>query len=105
MATGVDIADVRQNTNEPTEDNFTNIVVGDLIDEGGVNYASAVIWRKKAAVYAPLVNVSEAGASHAFGDLQKKALDMAALYESLAGGDGEGAPGTGRTRVHLIERD
>lgn len=112
MATSVEIDTVRENTQETSQDPFSDTEVGALIDDLGVYGASAQIWRKKAAVYQPLVDVTEAGATHRFGDLMKKALDMAALYDSLAGrDDGSGGSGglpssggSGHVKVNVIER-
>lgn len=110
MATASDIDQVRENTSETSQDPFSDTDIGGFIDALGVNGASAAIWRKKAAIYQPLVNVSEAGATHQFGDLMKKALDMAALYDGLAGRDDVGsgglpsAGGSGHVKVNVIER-
>lgn len=99
-----DIAAVRRATDEPTEQEYSDLVVQSLIDELGVAGASAHIWREKAASYAGDVDVSEAGASHKFSDLHKNALAMAAHWQGVADKE-TGAPvSTGRTRVRKIER-
>jgi len=101
MADASQIAEVRANTNVTETDSvFTGTVIGLLIDAGSVNSASAIIWRRKAAVYAELVDVTEAGASHAFSDLQDKALKMAAQFDSLAIISGS----AGRPKIRTIER-
>jgi len=101
VATEEQIAEVRQNTNEPTEETFDDVYVESLIDSGGVEKASAIIWRKKAAKFAELVDVEEAGARHDFSDLQKNALKMAEVFDA-----GVVAPITiNRTRVKVIERN
>lgn len=107
MADAGQVAEVRSNTDEPKDsEDFTNTILEGLIDAHGVNGASAIVWRRKAAKYAELVNVSEAGSSHALGDLQKKALDMATLYEGLAQSEvGTTGGATGRARVHVIDRE
>lgn len=100
MATDLEIADVRQNVDEPRDSqDYTNTVISVLVDDLGVNGASAEIWRKKAASYAKLVNVSEAGSSHAFSDLQDNALKMAKEYEAKSTGST-----VGRAKVKVIER-
>ena len=99
MASIEEIAKVRQNTNEATAERWEDSEIGAMVDANGVNGASAEIWRAKAASYAELVNVSEAGASHAFGDLQQKANDMASLFEEMD--QEELLP---RARVKVIER-
>lgn len=83
MATEAEIGVVRQNTNEPTQDNFTDATIGALVDSGDVDSASAAIWRMKAASYADLVDTTEAGTSHKFSDLHKNALMMAKQFGSV----------------------
>lgn len=98
MATTSEIAEVRANTDEPRDsEEWPNDKIGSLIDAHGIDAASAIIWRRKAAEYAKLVNTSEAGASHSFGDLQAKALQMAAVFE-------QDASAAGRVKVKTIER-
>jgi len=80
MATEADILSVRENVDEPTADTYTDEYVGGLIDAGGIDSASAIIWEKKAAKLASLVDTSEAGASRKLSDLHKNALAMAAMY-------------------------
>ncbi len=102
MATAADIAEVRVNVNEPTEDIYTDAAIGTLIDAGSVVSASAAIWRTKAGAYAEMADVSEAGASLKVSDLYKRALEMVAYYDSL---DGEVVPaGLGRGKTHKIVR-
>jgi hypothetical protein len=103
MAELVDIQAVRENTDEkdsaisPYADEF----ISDLIDSLGIAGASSEIWRKKAGSYAALVNVTEAGASRSLGDLQKKALDMAAAWSAQVPTD---TATTGQVRVRKIVR-
>lgn len=80
MATAGDIRTVRQNIDEPTEESYDDELIAALIDAGGIDVASATIWRRKAAGYATLVSVSEAGASHSFGELYKNAISMAEVF-------------------------
>lgn len=82
MATSEEILSVRQNTAEPTEQVYSDNFIDGLIDLHGVAGASAIIWEKKAAEAAGLVNVSEAGASHSFSDLHKNALSMADTFRA-----------------------
>jgi hypothetical protein len=49
--------------------------------DGVIAAAAAEGWRRKAGIYAAMVNVSDAGQSRALGELQGKALAMAAEYE------------------------
>jgi hypothetical protein len=101
MATTSEIAEVRQNVDEPTDQSFTDNYISDLVDEHGINGTSAIIWRKKAGDLAKLVNVSEAGASHSFSDLHRNALAMAKVYEDK---DSQ-VESSDRARVKTIARD
>lgn len=103
MATPQDIAMVRRNTNEPTTESYTDDEIGDYVDAAGVSVATVIIWRQKAATYAELVDVSEAGASRKFSDLHKHALSMADEFEPKADGTTPGAT-TARAKVHKIVR-
>ncbi len=105
MASASDITAVRDNTNEPTDDRFTDDAIGALIDVSSVAGASAVIWRRKAAAYADVVTTSEAGASRALSDLNKHALAMAANWDGIKSAeDTEANGGKARARVHKIVR-
>lgn len=103
MATAAEVAEVRENTNEPTEETYSDSYVEALVDSGTVASASAVIWTRKAAVYAELVDTSEAGASLKLSDLHKNALTMATKFGAEAGV--VVASGVGRAKVHKIVRD
>lgn len=100
MASASEIAEVRENTDERTQENWSDPQISDLIDASGVNTASAIIWRRKAAAYAKLVDVSEAGSSHAFSDLQGKAIKMAETFEASAAVSED----VGRAKVKVIDR-
>lgn len=104
MATPDQIAQVRRNTNESTQEPFADDLIWGLIDDlGSVEAASASIWEQKAASYSELVNVSEAGASRALGDLYKNALSMADRWRAKAEPEStEDAPR--RARVTKIVR-
>jgi hypothetical protein len=83
MATPEQIAEVRENVDEREDTNWADQAISALVDAAGsVLSASAIIWRRKAAMYADLVDVSEAGASHAFSDLHKNALTMADKFDA-----------------------
>lgn len=106
MASSVDIATVRRNVNELTDDNgYTDAVIGSLIDASGVNAASATIWREKAAGLVEEVDVTEGGASHRFSDLHKNALAMASSFDKLADEVATPDPNAGRARVSSIVRE
>lgn len=103
MADASDIAEVRRATNEPNDTNgYTDVLIGAYIDASDVAGAAAKIWSEKAAKYAELVNTSEAGASHAFSDLHKHAIEMFDFWDAQSGivvGATEG-----RVRVRKIQR-
>jgi len=104
MSTPEAITDVREKTNEFTDDPWADQEISDMIDEAGSNdAAAAIIWRKKAAKYADLVNVSEAGASQALSDLYDRALKQALHFESESGVDPV-IPSMGPAQVHVIRR-
>lgn len=82
---GASIADMdalRRMTDETDSSTFSATDLARYINNrfGDLNAAAFDIWTEKAATYAKLVNVSEAGSSRALGDLQDKALKMAAHY-------------------------
>lgn len=105
MATAGEILEVRENTNEPSDATFSDTYIEGLVDAGSVALASATIWRRKAAIYAELVDVSEAGASRKNSDLFKNAQTMADHWQAVADGeDSDGAGGGGRVRIHTIQR-
>jgi hypothetical protein len=102
MASSSDIETVRLNTDEPTQDTYSDSELGVLVDANGVAGASAIVWEQKAARYAGLVNVSEAGASHSFSDLHKNAINMASVFGKQT--DVVSGVVSSRTKVRKIER-
>jgi hypothetical protein len=106
MATAEDISVVRVNTNEPTEDHYSDELLSNLIDsyEGDLNSASAAVWRTKAGRYADLADVQEGSSRRSLGDLHEQALAMAKTFADTAasGGSITGGMRPGRTRP--IER-
>lgn len=103
MATEAEVRTVRENTNEPTDESFSDTYVEDLVDAFGVASASALIWEKKAAAFAELVTVSEAGASRNMSDLHKNALAMQAHFQTAANTEA-GLDTKPRAKVHKIVR-
>lgn len=84
MASEAEIAEVRLNAGEPDDvDPYTDAYLSGLIDALGVASASLAVWRTKAAKYAGMVNISEAGASQSFSDLFAHAQTMIKQYEAL----------------------
>lgn len=102
MATAAQIAEVRRNTNEPTQDTWSDVEIGVLVDAGTVNSASVAVWTAKAAVYADLADRTEASASVKWSENHKKALSMIEIFEArdLVGVDVGKLP----AKVHGIER-
>lgn len=103
MASASDIAEVRRNTHESTDHNYSDTEISDIIDAEGVAGAIAKIWREKAARYAEMVNVSESGASHSYSDLHRAALRMAEDWDKKVPPPVE-VTLAGRTRVKKIVR-
>lgn len=106
MASQADIDTVRFNTSEqPKEESaYSDEYIGGLVDNYGVDVASATIWHQKASDYAELVDVSEAGSSHKFSDLHKNALTMARSYLDKEKAAEELILGRPRARVVKIVR-
>lgn len=104
MASASEIAEVRDNTGEPTSANFDDSVINALVDASGVERASEIIWLKKAARLADLVNMSEAGASRSYGDLSRNALAMAKEFATRADKKLDPVTGTRATTVGRIVR-
>jgi hypothetical protein len=106
MATATEIATVRVNVNEPTEDHYSDEQIDSIIEEygGNLDAASAAIWRMKAGRYADLADVQEGSSRRSLGDLHEQALNMARTFADTAvsGGALSGGMRPGRTRA--IER-
>lgn len=93
MATAEEIAEFRLLIDEQADKlPYTDSRLGERIDGAtSIQALAAAIWTEKAAAYAALVNTSESGSSRSLGDLQDKALRMAATFSALD----PNAPGTG----------
>jgi hypothetical protein len=105
MATADELAEVRRNTDEPTEDRYPHPTLLGLIDSVGILRTSAVVWRWKAAEYAKMVDVSEAGSSQKLSDLYNNAIGMAKQFDSLADASETSSTSTrGRAQVYVIDR-
>jgi hypothetical protein len=102
MADASDIQIVRNNTNEPTADTYTDGYIGGLIDASDVTGATIAIWEQKVAKFSTMVDVTEAGATHKFSDLFDNAVKMLAIWR---GTDvTTGVVDSGATRVRVIQR-
>lgn len=103
MASASDITIVRNNTNEPTTDPYSDEYVGALIDASGVTGATVVIWQQKVARFSTSVDVTEAGASHKMSDLFDNAVKMLDYWQGIL--DAETGPVvSGAVRVRVIDR-
>ena len=105
MATDAEVLEVSQNVNEASDEIFGDDYIAGLVDAGSVTTATLTIWRKKAARFAELVDVTEAGATHAFSDLHKNALDMVKTWQSVAEAEGVFLGEGGHPRVTVIDRE
>jgi hypothetical protein len=104
MARAEDVNRVRRNVDEPDDSNgYSDEDIGDLIDKAGIDGASALVWREKAAKFASLVDVTEAGATHRFSALSGNALKMAQQYDDMAA-EPDKVPAVGPV-IRTIERD
>lgn len=101
MATAEQVAELRRLADEPTQDPYTDAVLGVRIDaEPDLRLLASTIWREKAARYAGLVDIKEGNSDRKLSQLYRQALDMAV---SLGGADAvEG--GSRPTRTRRIER-
>lgn len=82
MATAAEVAQVRVNTGQNTDEVITDPEIAEIIDDlGSVQAASAEVWRRLAAEYAKLVDTKEAGAEHKWSELWKRAMEMADFWE------------------------
>lgn len=102
MATQNEIANLKLMIGDTT---LSDAQLGQILDAAEcANAAAAQIWGQKAAEYAGLVNISEAGSSRSMGGLHQNALNMAKYYADL-GCPGQDPPVTAtRTQTRAIER-
>lgn len=85
MATAAEVAALRANTGQNTEDVYTDPELAVIIDNlGSVEAASAEVWGQLAAEYAKLVDTKEAGAEHRWSSLLTNALKMADRFTEKA---------------------
>jgi hypothetical protein len=87
MATNDDYLRLRRMTGEDdATSKYTNADLEIFIANAGLdlNLAAATIWAEKAAGYADLVNVTEAGSSRSLSDLYKHAADQRDHFQTLA---------------------
>ncbi len=89
MASAEQIAELRRKISEPDEATYTDANLNTQIDDasGDIDSVAVEIWEEKAATYAELVDISEAGSSRKNGQLYKNALDMARYYSASTDSD------------------
>lgn len=103
MADAATIAELRRLIDEPTEDPYTDVVLGTRLDahEGSLNELAAILWREKAARYAGLIDIKEGNSDRKLSQLHKNALAMAT---GLGGSVEAVVSGARRSRTRPIER-
>lgn len=81
MADSSDVEQVRRNANiDPDDTKWTFAVISAYVDLVGVAGATARLWDEKAASYADLVDISEAGAQERLGQLHDHAIAQQKLW-------------------------
>lgn len=77
MATEADIARLRRITDlAPGDEIYTDTLLGQLIDDLGIEAAASQVWKEKAATLAGLVDTTESGSSRRLSQLYDNALKM-----------------------------
>lgn len=87
MAEAEHIALVRTYTDETTNEHWDDTALGALIDELGIEGATARVWQAKQARYSRLVDVSEAGAQRRMSQAFDHAKEMAEQWTAIAAAD------------------
>lgn len=86
--TAEDIQHVRTYADETTltDPEVAALIAANSDEDGTLNLdrAVAAAWRRKAASYARMMDVSESGSSRKMSDLHKNALAMAGTYDKRA---------------------
>lgn len=104
MAEATTVAELRALT-DATVDDYSNTTLAAMLDSGlTLNAAAASIWRRKAATYAGLVDVSESGSSRSMSQLYKNAVAQATFFQDLANSETTTEVLAGRVRIKTIER-
>jgi hypothetical protein len=96
MADATQIAELRRLAGETGSSTYDDTELGVRIDavNGDLDAVAADIWEEKAAAYAEMVDISEAGSSRKNSDLYKAAIAMHDHFTS----DGEITSGSSTTR-------
>lgn len=105
MALEEEVLALRRATDEPTSDNYSDLVLSERLDADlDFNQTASAIWREKAAAFSTLINVSESGSSRSMGDLYKNALAFANHYSSLIVTEEQAVAAKSRVGTRAIER-
>ena len=107
MASSTEIKELRKLLGEPIPDGgneddtlFTGTELSTYIDDApDMDRAALEGWRRKAAHFSNLVDVTDGNSTRAMSDLMSHAMDMVKMYTRSAGG-----PTEGRTRIGRIRR-
>lgn len=85
MASAAQIAELRKKIAEPDSTTYSDEVLGQLIDaaENDINKVAHEIWQEKAASYAEMTDVTEAGSSRKNSQLYKSALEMSRYFATI----------------------
>ena len=100
MANNDTYLDLRRMTAEVDKGRYTDTDLEIFIGKanGDLNAAAALIWREKAAMYAELVDTSEAGSSRKESDLYRNAIAQAQYFEGLVAASATATVTGSRTR-------
>lgn len=81
MASLDEVARLRRLTDVAEDDEtYTSDLLGQLIDDLGMETAAGTVWREKAAKYAGLVDVTESGSSRRLSQLYDQALRVGQTF-------------------------
>jgi len=92
MATPEDVSTLREMIHEPNSTPYSNDYLSGVIEStSSLVKAAEIMWTRKAARFADLVDVREGASARSLGDLHKQALLMAKTYgdqsDEATGGD------------------
>lgn len=101
MATADEVTRLRRITDLAADDPiYTDSLLGQLIDDLGIETAASQVWKEKAATLAGLVDTTESGSSRRLSQLYDQALKMG---QAFAPAEPAGGPG-GSTYTVEVER-
>lgn len=81
MASEAEVARLRRITDLSADDEiYTDTLLGQLIDDLGMESAASTVWKEKAAGLAGLVDTTESGSSRRLSQLYDQALKMGSAF-------------------------